>query len=127
MVCASATCGVIAPAADVVDLVDQWNVSPKLTNSGMPRERRIVPDALAAFVDTGRAVFKFVVVEPSDLDEVAEIVDAHRLHPVWIMPQGTDPETVLARLRQLAEPVLDRGWNLGNRLHTLLWRDERGR
>ena len=120
------TSGVIAPAADVVDLVDQWNVSPKLTNSGMPRERRIVPDALAAFVDTGRAVFKFVVVEPSDLDEVAEIVDAHRLHPVWIMPEGTDAAAIATRLRDLAEPVLRRGWHLTPRLHVLVWGDRRG-
>jgi 7-carboxy-7-deazaguanine synthase len=46
---------------------------------------------------------------------------------VWIMPEGTSAEVILARLRDLADPVLARGWNLGNRLHTLLWGDERGR
>jgi 7-cyano-7-deazaguanosine (preQ0) biosynthesis protein QueE len=120
------TSGVIAPPPDLVDLVDQWNVSPKLANSGMPAERRIVGDALAAFVATGRAVFKFVAIDLSDLDEVAALVDGHRLAPVWIMPEGTDAATVTARLQTLAGPVLARGWQLTPRLHVLLWGDRRG-
>ena len=120
------TSGVIAPMPDVVALVDQWNVSPKLANSGMDLPRRIAPDALAAFVATGRAIFKFVVVDPADLDEVAELVDEHRLRPVWVMPEGTDAATIADRLRTLAEPVLERGWHLTPRLHVLVWGDRRG-
>ncbi len=120
------TSGVIAPMPDVVALVDQWNVSPKLANSGMDLTRRIAPDALAAFVATGRAIFKFVVVDPADLDEVAELVDEHRLRPVWVMPEGTDAATIADRLRPLAEPVLERGWHLTPRLHVLVWGDRRG-
>ena len=51
------TAGTIAPDLDV----DQWNVSPKLANSGNPRDRRYKPDVLRAFEATGRAAFKFVV------------------------------------------------------------------
>jgi 7-carboxy-7-deazaguanine synthase len=120
------TSGVLAPSPDVVALVDQWNVSPKLANSGMEPARRIVPDALAAFVATGRAIFKFVVVEPADLDEIAGLVDEHRLRPVWVMPEGTDAATIADRLRVLADPVLARGWHLTPRLHVLLWGDRRG-
>lgn len=120
------TSGVIAPPTDVVDLVAQWNVSPKLANAGMPVERRIVPDALAAFVATGRAVFKFVAVDVADLDEIAAMVDEHHLSPVWVMPEGTDAETITARLRCLAAPVLARQWHLTPRLQVLLWGDRRG-
>lgn len=121
------TNGTLAPDDAVVALVTRWNVSPKLANSGIPVERRIVPSALDALRSTGAAVFKFVVSQPADLDEVASLVDACALSPVWIMPEGTDARTVLARARQLAEPVLARGWNLTTRLHVLLWGDERGR
>ncbi len=121
------TNGTVLPDDALVEAVTTFNVSPKLANSGVPEQRRIRPRALEGFVATGRAVFKFVVTERGDLEEVGELVGRFGLHPVWIMPEGTDPEAVLAGLRQLAEPVLDRGWNLGNRLHTLLWRDERGR
>ena len=116
-----------APLPEVAALVAQLNVSPKLANSGVAREKAIVPDALAALMATGKAAFKFVVAEPADLDEVAELVDAHGLSPVFVMPEGTDVEAVLGRMRALADPVLARGWHLTPRLHVLLWGDERGR
>lgn len=121
------TNGTIVPDARVVAVVGQWNVSPKLANSGVSVDQRIRPDALAALLATGRAVFKFVVAEPADLDEVASLADAHGLESVWIMPEGTDATMLLERARQLAEPVLARGWNLTPRLHVLLWGDQRGR
>ena len=121
------TNGTIVPDDGLVGLVGQWNVSPKLANSGIPHDKRIRPDALAALSTTGRAVFKFVATEAADLDEVADLVDTHGLKRVWIMPEGTDPTTLLERTRQLADPVLARGWNLTPRLHVLLWGDQRGR
>jgi 7-cyano-7-deazaguanosine (preQ0) biosynthesis protein QueE len=121
------TNGTIVPDDRIVGLVAQWNVSPKLANSGVAHEKRVRPNALAALVTTGKAAFKFVVTDPADLDEVAALVDAHGLEPVWIMPEGTDPTTLLERGRQLADAVLARGWNLTPRLHVLLWGDQRGR
>lgn len=121
------TNGTIVPQQPLVALVSQWNVSPKLANSGIPIDKRIRPDALAALQASGNAVFKFVVTQAGELDEVAELAGAHGLDAIWIMPEGTDPATVIDRARQLAEPVLDRGWNLTPRLHVLLWGDERGR
>jgi 7-carboxy-7-deazaguanine synthase len=121
------TNGTIVPDDRIVGLVGRWNVSPKLANSGVPYEKRVRPEALAALRATGRAAFKFVVTEGADLDEVAELVDAHGLEPVWIMPEGTDATVFLERARQLADPVLARGWNLTPRLHVLLWGDQRGR
>jgi 7-carboxy-7-deazaguanine synthase len=119
------TAGTIAPTmAD--GLVDQWNVSPKLANSGNPFERRYKPDVLSAFQATGRAVFKFVVCEPSDLDEVDAMVEECALGDVWIMPEGIDAATLERRSRQLAEDVIKRGWNLTTRLHILIWGDRRG-
>jgi 7-cyano-7-deazaguanosine (preQ0) biosynthesis protein QueE len=121
------TNGTLAPSAALVALVAQWNVSPKLANSGVPAERRVVPDALAALEATGRAVIKCVVGDEAELDEVAALVRAHSLTDVWIMPEGTDRASLLDRARALADPVTARGWNLTTRLHVLLWGDERAR
>jgi 7-carboxy-7-deazaguanine synthase len=119
------TNGTIRPA--VADgLVGQWNVSPKLANSGIPRDRRYRPDVLRTFQDTGRAVFKFVVTDRAELDEIQAIVDDCQLSGVWVMPEGTDAGTVTARLGALAEPVLARGWHLTSRLQILIWGDRRG-
>ena len=119
------TAGTIAPALPE-GLVDRYNVSPKLANSGMDCDRRYRPETLRALQATGRAVFKFVVVDPADLDEAAAMVEECGLDPVWVMPEGTDAPTVLARLAALAPHVLARGWNLTPRLHILLWGEERG-
>ena len=120
------TAGTIVPAPDVDRLVNRWNVSPKLASSGNPVERRHKPDALRAFQATGRASFKFVVADAAELDEVAQIVEEHLLTDVWIMPEGTDAAAITDRMRALAAPVLERGWNLTTRLHVLLWGDRRG-
>lgn len=121
------TNGTRVPDEALVALVDRWNVSPKLANSGVAAEDRLKPEALAALRASGRAVFKFVVATEEDLDEVEVVVRAHQLAPVWIMPEGTDPGVVLERSRRLADAVLARGWNLTPRFHVLLWGDQRGR
>jgi 7-cyano-7-deazaguanosine (preQ0) biosynthesis protein QueE len=121
------TNGTLAPTGDTVALVERFNVSPKLANSGQDPARAIVGAALSALVASGKAAFKFVVADPAELDEVQAVVDAHGLAPVWIMPEGTTAEAVLAGGRRLADAVSARGWHLTTRLHVLLWGDERGR
>ena len=118
------TSGTLAPAA--ADLCDQWNVSPKLANSGMDLHRRYKPDVLRAFEATGRAVFKFVAVEVADLHEIATMVEECGLTNVWVMPEGTEASAMTERLAALAPATMDRGWNLTTRLHILLWGDRRG-
>jgi len=119
------TAGTLAPTP-AVDPVDRFNVSPKLANSGMAPERRYRPDVLRAFQASGRAVFKFVVAEASELDEVDAMVAECGLEQVWVMPEGTDATTLVARMQELAPHVVARRWNLTPRLHVLLWGDTRG-
>ena len=121
------TAGTLAPSDELVALVSRFNVSPKLSNSGMPEERRYKPDVLRAFQATHKAAFKFVVTDEATLVEVAQMVEECTLHDVWVMPEGVTPDDVTGRSRDLAEDVLTRGWNLTTRLHVLLWGDERGR
>lgn len=120
------TAATLAPSAELIELVTRFNVSPKLANSGNDVDRRLRPDVLRAFEATGRAAFKFVALDAVDLDEIGRIVDDHGLTDVWVMPEGTDAETIVTRSRALIEPVLARGWNLTTRLHVLLWGDRRG-
>ncbi|WP_168211567.1 7-carboxy-7-deazaguanine synthase QueE [Actinosynnema sp. ALI-1.44] len=121
------TSGAIAPADMITSAVTRFNVSPKLAHSGLRRHQRIRPAVLRGFADSGKAIWKFVVQELDDLDEIQDLVDTYGLHPVWVMPEGTDSATVLARMRMLADPVLARRWHLSTRLHTLLWENDRGR
>jgi 7-carboxy-7-deazaguanine synthase len=121
------TNGTIAPLAALDRHIRQYVVSPKLAHMGMSAARRIRPEVLRAFQATGKAVFKFVLDGPGDVPELVALQEAHGLSPIWVMPQATSAEAVLAGMRVLADPAIRNGWNLSPRLHCLLWGDERGR
>lgn len=116
-------------APDILPWVDQFNVSPKLAHSGMALERRYRPDALRWLVRSGKAIFKFVARDPADLGEIAAIAEGAEIPPrlIYVMPEGTTVASQVAGLPRLADAVIERGWNLTPRLHTLCWGDERGR
>lgn len=105
----------------------QLNVSPKLASAGMTPERRIRPAVLRRLANSHRSVFKFVVADKAELDEVAALVKNHSLTPVWVMPQGRTRDQVLNVQAEIADAVIAYGWNLSTRLHMLLWGDQRGR
>jgi 7-carboxy-7-deazaguanine synthase len=121
------TNGIHVPDPALVEHIDRFNVSPKLANAGIERGRRYKPDVLRTFQATGKAVFKFVVCERPDLDEIDAVVAECGLTDVWVMPEGTDAPALVARARRLADDVVARGWQLTPRLHILLWGNERGR
>lgn len=93
--------------------------SPKLANSGMEHDKRIVPAALAS-LRVWPASFKFVVANAADLDEVDKIVEDLFLTDVWIMPEGTTAGKVAA-IDALADEIIGRGYNLSTRMHVTLW------
>lgn len=129
------TNGTIAPTAIVGQFVDHFTVSPKLANSGESTKHRIRSMALRSFNHVGElygatVAFKFVCTDPHDLVEVNRLVLDHDLDPanVWIMPGGTTATEIVRRHRELADAILQRGYNTTTRLHTLLWpTEERGR
>ncbi|GLW14558.1 7-carboxy-7-deazaguanine synthase [Streptomyces sp. NBRC 13847] len=120
------TNGTHAAHPELVAAGVRFNVSPKLSHSGDPRHRRIVPDALTSLSALPGSTFKFVCQNTRDLDEVAELVTAFDLSSVWIMPIGRSADDVTKHMSELADAVVERGWNLTTRLHTLVWDDKRG-
>ncbi|MFB6884192.1 7-carboxy-7-deazaguanine synthase QueE [Streptomyces noursei] len=121
------TNGTIAPASELVVDGVRFNVSPKIASFGMNETKSVEPAALEAFVASERAAFKFVASAVSDLDRIAELADAHRLAPVWVMPEGTTAEAIIATTRVLADAVAARRWHFTTRLHVLAFADARGR
>jgi len=122
------TNGTVAPG-DLAGVVDLFVVSPKTANSGVDMRARRRTGVLAEFAQMPAAMFKFVVADPLDLVEVCDMVMSLGLRAprVWIMPEGTTAERVTDRSRSLAPLVAARGFNLGTRLHVMLWDDTRGR
>jgi len=108
--------------------IDQFNVSPKLAHSGNPAELAMLPERLDAYATDPRAWFKFVIASPADIDEVLALNERHRFQPghVFLMPEGTDSETLRAREKWLTPLCLEHGFRLSDRLHIHLFGDTRG-
>ncbi len=122
------TNGTLVPDA-VADLVDQWNVSPKLGGSGNPRAAREVAAPLRWFAADERATFKFVVASPEDVAEANDLVARYGIPPdrVLLMPEASDPDTLAARSPWVVEECQRLGYRFGPRLHVALWGAARGR
>lgn len=122
------TNGTIAPSQELIDEVGQFNVSPKLANSGnMPNKRR-KDEALEAFVLSDKADFKFVVSGPDDITEILELVLDHQIPPqkVFLMPEGRTEEEVTKHTQELVELAKAYNFNVTTRLHVLIWGAKRG-
>lgn len=116
------------------------SISPKLANSTPPPESgwlerhertRADLEPLRNLMERYPSQLKFVV-RPEIPGEVAEIdailaalpdVDPDRL---FLMAEGTDRETLLARQKALVPICMERGWRLAPRLHIDLFGDTRG-
>jgi len=119
------TNGTITPDSHFVNNVDAFNVSPKLIHSGQPAPN---VNRLFEYQDTHKARFKFVVQKPSDFPQIDEIVQSVGILPkdVWVMPEGTNSKQLQTTLQAIVQEVIDRRWNLSQRLHVAIWKNIRG-
>ena len=119
---------------------DLMSVSPKLANSdpGPHRPaavradhaaRRLDRDVLRRLLERYVCQLKFVVAEPSDLQEIdALLAELPPVAPetVLLMPLGVEAAEVARRGRWLAELCKERGYRYTPRLHIDLYGDTRG-
>lgn len=123
------TNGTIAPTDEMLDLVDQFNVSTKLANSGNDYKKRIKDKAMKAFAGTPTADFKFVVASDTDLREISALVDEYKIphERVFLMPEGRTKDEIETKQRELVEVAKEFNFNLTTRLHIMIWGPARGK
>lgn len=123
------TNGTIHPLPALDCHVAQYNVSPKLANSGNAPELRIHEKPMLFFAGCERAFFKFVIVSRKDLEEVYELRKRFRIPPnrILLMPEGRSTDALAKSRQWLAQECLEHGYRLTDRLHVQLWGDARGR
>ena len=122
------TNGTIKPDENILPLVDQWNVSPKLESSGNSRFAREKKSVLEYFASLRNSFFKFVVQNDADLAEVESLARQTSIAPgkIILMPEGTEASVLKERTVWLSEVCESKGYRLTPRLHILLWGNRRG-
>jgi organic radical activating enzyme len=119
------TNGTLSPTPALAERVNQWNVSPKLAHSGNSPEQAICTAALEDFVATERAWFKFVVSSEEDWPAIAALNLPQQR--IILMPCAATRADLTAARPTVAELCLRHRVRLGDRLHVVLWDDEKGK
>ncbi len=122
------TNGTRIPSPAFHDAVNQFNVSPKLSNAGMPESLRLNGEALGFFVRSPKAWFKFVVAEPADLSEIEDLRESNGIpvSRILLMPEGRTSAELDKSAAWLADVCRERGYRFCDRLHIRIWGDKRG-
>lgn len=123
------TNGTVIPNNKFVDLIDQWNVSPKLENSGNEKRIREKPEVYDFYSKLSNAYFKFVIESGEDLTEVLRLIRQYKLprDRIILMPQATDSDTLKQKSKFLVEICKENGFRFSSRLQIEIWENERGR
>ena len=119
---------------------DLMSISPKLGNS-VPRhngagkwadrhnQQRIRPGVIDQLVADYPYQFKFVVDDPSDLEEIQQFLSGHStIDPdsIWLMPQGTEVAELDHRKSWLEPYCAANGFRFADRMHIRWYGNKRG-
>ena len=108
-----------------------WSISPKLSVSGEPRDKAIVPEAVKSLIDHGTAYFKFVVRGEEDLEEIEEVRSIYYDEcginlPVYLMPCGGCMDEYRENAPKVAALCIKENFLYSPRLHMDLFKNEWG-
>lgn len=123
------TNGTICPKNPLQHMVSQWNVSLKLSNSGEKKTKRITQDAIDWFANTNNAIYKFVVFDPHDIDDIFATFGWVNDVPItrrFLMPAADSKAAVESLYPTVIEWCKNRGFCLGQRFHLSVWNQTTG-
>ena len=118
------TNGTIRPTFTAANIM-QWNVSPKLSNSGNDLKDSINKDRLMTF-NLLPGIFKFVIGAKEDFEEAHELIMELGLQNIYMMPQGVKDEDIKKVSLWLIEKCKEHDYYFSPRLHIWLWEGKKG-
>lgn len=127
LLCEIETNGTIHPGR-LLNHIIYFNVSPKLSNSGEPADKRINKEVIMRISQQPWAMFKFVISSATDLLEIENdylpLIDNRS--KIWLMP-AADNRQELDRLSEYVVNACKRqGYNYSHRLHISIWDKKTG-
>lgn len=121
--------GVLIPTPSIMLITNQWNNSPKLTNSGMKERVRYKPEVIKQLSKFDNSWFKFVVETDKDWDEINEYFLKPGLinkSQIILMPQGQTQEELNISRPIAADMAIKYGVRFSDRLHVTIWNKRTG-
>lgn len=118
------TNGSIKPSDGLDELVDRYNVSAKLSNSGNPKPLRYNPEALTYHSSNNKSIFKFVTLDEEDTDEIfSDFIEPFNINKdkVWLMPGAYNREDLWKNGQKVAELCKEYGFKMTSRMHVEIW------
>lgn len=118
------TNGTVVIDEPLFTLLDQINCSPKLSNSGQPKNQRIKPDAIKRIMEHLNYQFKFVISNEEDVQEMFSdfiIPFSIPISKVVCMPGLDDANNFEERTRFVMEMAKKYKFRGLTRLHIAAW------
>jgi 7-carboxy-7-deazaguanine synthase len=118
------TNGTIYMEDELFDVIDQINCSVKLSNSGMPENRRIRPEALKRIMEHDNYWFKFVISNEEDIEEIEkDFIKPYGISPkkILMMPGLDKQENFHERTKFCLDMAKKYGYIGLSRLHVSAW------
>lgn len=100
---------------NIRDLV--FSVSPKLTSSGVKKEKRYRSETLKYFSSLDNSYFKFVVNNEDDIQEILNDFDFVDPKKIYLMPEGQTQEELSETTPFVIDQCLKNGFMFSGRLH----------
>ena len=126
------TNGTVVPIGGMLAMVDQWNVSPKTSNSQNEQKgvhlEKLYEKSLPFYKGLQNISFKFVIDKMEDLVEINKVIEKYDIakEKVILMPQGTTKESIREKSYWIDKYAKENGYVFSTRLHVLLWGNQRG-
>lgn len=125
----------LVPTQNIARWVSCWNNSPKLSNSGVPEERRVNLEACMRVEQLAgdyqaECWWKFVVKDQSDIDEIFKTYSGQfwSFNPweVYLMPMGASQEEYFQNRERVVELAIQNGFRYSPREHIAIWNQKTG-
>lgn len=115
---------VIVPSDQMIELIDCWNNSPKLTNSGVPAKERYKPELIKFMAGLENSWFKFVISHEEEWKEIDEFyLKPGLIHreQIILMPEGASKAEIEANREIVVSTALRHNVRYSTREHIILW------
>jgi organic radical activating enzyme len=115
---------ILMPTPEMIALVDCWNNSPKLSDSGMPFKVRYNSLVLGTLGTLNNSWFKFVVTSEEDWEEISmDFIEPGFIEKdrIILMPEAATQAELFSLQDRIVSMAIRHNVRYSTRLHIALW------